>query len=114
MQKTPGDIIILHKCTKHHDPMLYCSWDMASDRLDVIVVFHFALFFPFYPSNSTKNQTVPEIKYVMNLFLILCYFCLFFAPLTHPPPPTAQKPKIKKKQTPGDICLCKGGTNCLK
>ena len=96
MQKTPRDIIILHKCTKHNDPMLYCSWDMASDRLDVIVVFHFALFFPFYPSNSTKNQkifkkwkkhleislfytnvskimivcyTAPEIWYVMNLII---------------------------------------------
>ena len=24
-QKNPGDIIILHKCTKNHDHMLYCS-----------------------------------------------------------------------------------------
>ena len=23
-KKTPGDIIILHKCTKNHDHMLYC------------------------------------------------------------------------------------------
>ena len=28
----PGDIIILHKCTKNHDHMVYCSWDMAHDR----------------------------------------------------------------------------------
>ena len=25
MKKTPGDIIILHKCTKNYDYMLYCS-----------------------------------------------------------------------------------------
>ena len=25
MKKTSGDIIILHKCTKNHDHMLYCS-----------------------------------------------------------------------------------------
>ena len=25
MKKTPGDIIILQKCTKTHDHMLYCS-----------------------------------------------------------------------------------------
>ena len=25
MKKTPGDIIILHKCTKNHDHGLYCS-----------------------------------------------------------------------------------------
>ena len=31
MKKTPGDIIILHKCTKNHDHMLHCSWDMARD-----------------------------------------------------------------------------------
>ena len=24
MKKTPGDIIILHSCTKNHDHMLYC------------------------------------------------------------------------------------------
>ena len=27
----PRDIIILHNCTKNHDHMLYCSWDMARD-----------------------------------------------------------------------------------
>ena len=25
MKKTPRDVIILHKCTKNHDHMLYCS-----------------------------------------------------------------------------------------
>ena len=25
LKKTPGGIIILHKCTKNHDQMLYCS-----------------------------------------------------------------------------------------
>ena len=25
MKTTPGDIVILHKCTKNHDHMLYCS-----------------------------------------------------------------------------------------
>ena len=30
MKKIPGDIIILHKCTKNYDHMLYCSWDMAN------------------------------------------------------------------------------------
>ena len=31
MKKKPGDIIILHKSTKNHDLMLYCSWDMVQD-----------------------------------------------------------------------------------
>ena len=25
MKKRPGEIIILHECTKNHDHMLYCS-----------------------------------------------------------------------------------------
>ena len=53
MKKTFGDIIILHKCTKNHDHMLYCSWDMAHDRCNI---FLFGLFFPFYPSISLKKQ----------------------------------------------------------
>ena len=32
MEKNPGDIIILLKCAKNHDHMLYCSWHMACDR----------------------------------------------------------------------------------
>ena len=31
MKNTPGDIIVLHKCTKNHDHILYCSWDMRHD-----------------------------------------------------------------------------------
>ena len=46
MKKTPGDII-LHKYTKNHDHMLYCSWDMA--HTDVIFIFHFGLFFALLP-----------------------------------------------------------------
>ena len=31
-KEMPGDIIILHKCNKIHDHMLFCSWYMARDR----------------------------------------------------------------------------------
>ena len=30
-KKKPGDIIILHKCTKNYDQMMYSSWDMVHD-----------------------------------------------------------------------------------
>ena len=30
-KQTPGDIIILQQCTKNHDHMLCCSWDMVCD-----------------------------------------------------------------------------------
>ena len=47
-KKTPGDIIILHKCTKNHDHMLYCFWDIWC-MTDGIVIFHFRLFFAHLP-----------------------------------------------------------------
>ena len=38
MKKMPGDIIMLQKCNKNHDHMLYCSWDMVHDGCN----FHFS------------------------------------------------------------------------
>ena len=57
-KKTPWDIIILHKCIKNYDHMLYCSWDVT----DVIVIFHFGLFFSLYPPNSPKKQNLKKMK----------------------------------------------------
>ena len=58
MKKTPRDIIILHKCTKNHDHMLYCSWDIACDIFNCYFSF-WATFCPFtQPKNSKflKNE----------------------------------------------------------
>ena len=54
MKKTPGDIIILHKCTKNHDHILYCSWGMACNRCNFY--FSFWAIFSFYRPNGLKNQ----------------------------------------------------------
>ena len=32
LRKTPGDIIILHMCTKNYDHMMYNSWDMVRNE----------------------------------------------------------------------------------
>ena len=32
MEKLPGDIIILLKCTKNYDQMMFSSWDIVYDR----------------------------------------------------------------------------------
>ena len=45
LKKGPGDTIILHKCMKNHDHMLYSCLDMAHN----IVIFHFGLFFTVLP-----------------------------------------------------------------
>ena len=47
VKKTPGDIIILHKCTKNQDHMLYCSWDMAHDGCNYFSFW--TIFCPFIP-----------------------------------------------------------------
>ena len=53
-KETPRDIIILHKCTKNHDHMLYYLWDMACDRCNCYFSF-WAILYPFTP-NRPKNQ----------------------------------------------------------
>ena len=54
-KQTPGDIIILHKCIKNHNHMLYCSWDIMCDRSNCYSSFG-AIFLPFYPLNCLKNE----------------------------------------------------------
>ena len=61
MKKRPGDIIISHKCTKNHNHMLNCSWDMMRDRCDCYFSF-WAIFLPFYPPNSPKNENLKKKK----------------------------------------------------
>ena len=66
-KNTPEDIIILHKCTKNYDHMLYCSWDMTRDRCNY---FSFgAIFCPFtaattplLPLTAQKNQNFTKMK----------------------------------------------------
>ena len=43
-RKTPGDIIILHLCTKNLDDIIYSSWDIGCDRLKLVIM---GLFCPF-------------------------------------------------------------------
>ena len=59
MKKIPGDIILLHKCTKNHDHMLYCSWDMAHDECN-FVIFHFRLIFALLQPEKWKFQKMKK------------------------------------------------------
>ena len=53
MNTKPADITILHKCTKNHDHMLYCSWDMVCDRCNCYFSF-WGIFCPFTPLTTLK------------------------------------------------------------
>ena len=61
MKKMPGDIIILHKCTKNHDPILYCSWGMARDRHNFYFSF-WAIFCSFNPLTTQKIKILKKWK----------------------------------------------------
>ena len=54
MKKTPGDIVILHMCTKNYNQMVYSSWDIVRDRCNCY--FSFWVISPFYPPKSQKNS----------------------------------------------------------
>ena len=54
LKKTPGDIIILHKCSKNHDHMLSCSLDMARNGFNCYFSF-WAIFGPF--TSLTAGRT---------------------------------------------------------
>ena len=70
MKKTPGDIIILHKCTKNHDHMLYCFWDMVSDRCNCYFSF-WAIFCPFTPLTTQKIKILKKWKKTPGDIIIL-------------------------------------------
>ena len=117
MKKIPGDIIIVHKCTKSHDHMLCCSWDMAGDRCKCHFSF-WAIFCPFTLRTAQKIK-LKKMKKIPGDIIILhrstknyyhmlycswdmmCDRCNYyfsfwaiFCPFT---PLTTQKMKIKKK-----------------
>ena len=78
-KKTPGDVI-LHKCTKTHDHMLYCSWDMVCDRCSCFF-FHFGWYFSLLPPNSPQNENFKKMKKILEIsfytsvpkIMIICY-----------------------------------------
>ena len=68
--KKPGVTMILHKCTKNHDHMLYCSRDMACDRCNY---FSFRdIFYPFAPLTAQKSK---KKKIKTPGYIIILHMC---------------------------------------
>ena len=65
MKKTPGDIIILHKCTKYHDHMRY--FPQIRHLTDVIIIFHFGLFFALCHLTAQKIQISKKSKKLLEI-----------------------------------------------
>ena len=70
MKKMPEHIIILHKCNKNHDHMLYCSRDMVHDGCNFYFSFY-AFCLPFYPPNILKNHDLEKVKKNAEYIIIL-------------------------------------------
>ena len=75
LKKTPRDIIILHKCTKNHDHMLYCSWHMTCDRCNCYFLF-WAIFCPFNPLTAQKIKILKNWK--KRLEILPFYRCVLY------------------------------------
>ena len=117
LRNPPGDIIILHLCTKNLDDMIYSSSDAERDKLKLVFLGHFfpfilfklpkikilkirkkllgiSSFYTCLPKNTIIWCQVPEIQSETNR--IFCHFGLFL-PFYSPPPLTTRKIKILKK-----------------
>ena len=64
LTKAPGDIIILHKCTKNHDHML--SLDMARNEFNCYFSF-LASFCPFRPPTAQKIKIFKTWKKCLEI-----------------------------------------------
>ena len=70
MKKQLGDIIILHKCTKNYDQMMYDSWDMVRDRCNYFSFW--AIFCHFTPLTAWKIKIKKKWKKLLEISL----FCI--------------------------------------
>ena len=69
-KKTPGDIIILRKCTKTHEHILYCSLDMAHNRFNYFSFW--GIFYHFTPLRAPKikikkNEKMPGDVIILHM-----------------------------------------------
>ena len=83
MKKIIRDIIILHKCTKNHNHMLYCSWYMVCDRSNWYSSF-WTIFCPFTPITAQKIKIkkmkkgleISSFYTIVATVMIICYTVL--------------------------------------
>ena len=70
-RKTPGDIIILHLCTKNLNDMIYSSWNIERDGLKLVILGNFS---PFYSPKDQKNyfrKNFEKMKKIIGDIIIL-------------------------------------------
>ena len=73
LKKIPQDIIIFQKCTKNHDHILHCSWDMARDRCNCFSFW--VIFCSFNPLRAQKIRSFKKMKKLPEDIIIL-HMCI--------------------------------------
>ena len=71
IKKTPGDVIILHKCTKNHDHMIKCSWNMVHDGCNYFSFW--AIFCSFTPLTTSKMKIKKKLKKYLEISFYTLY-----------------------------------------
>ena len=61
-------------CTKNHDHMLYCSWDLAHDEYNFYFSFRAFLFCSFTPMTARKTNFFQKMQ--KSLEISLFYTCV--------------------------------------
>ena len=72
MKKAPGDIIILHKCAKNYNQMIYSSWDMVHDKCNYFSFW--AIFYTFTPLKAQKIKILKKWKKTLEISSF--YMCI--------------------------------------
>ena len=79
MKKTPGDIIILNKCTTNDNHMMHSSWDKKCDKQNFLSLF--TIFCPFTPLiknfEKVKKKKSLEISFYIRVPKIMIRWCTF-------------------------------------
>ena len=110
LKKTPGNVIILHLCTKNPDDMIYSSWDVEHDGLKLVILGHLLHFYPLKTQKfrmSEKWRRLLEISsfYTCAPKITIMWCTVFdnsetdriFGHFLNFYPPSDQKIKILKK-----------------
>ena len=72
-RKIPGDIIILHMCTKNLDGMIYNSWDIWRARLQLVILGYFLTSpSPSVPLKLEKSEFKKKWKKLLEISFYTC------------------------------------------
>ena len=69
IEKTPGDIIILHICTINGNNIMYCSWDKEHNRHNFLPFW--TVFCPFTPLGTQKINFLKKMEKTLEDIIIL-------------------------------------------